>query len=212
MTTLDGSWSPQIRKISELERGDHWYLGANDECFFFGEYTARGGYNHSSTNQIITNIKKKPSLKATGQWRHKLHDMKRIASAIAGSINPQSFGQVTLVPVPPSKLPSHPEYDARMFQIAKWVSPNADVRELICLVKERDAAHESEHRLKPNELMSLLELNLQFVNPKPQQIILIDDVITTGCSFVACRDLLRAQFGADLAIYGVFAARRVVPC
>lgn len=58
MPTLDASWSPQVRKISELERQDHWYLTAEHECYFFGEYTARGGYSRSSTNQIITNIKK----------------------------------------------------------------------------------------------------------------------------------------------------------
>lgn len=131
MPTLDGSWSPQIRKISDLERGDHWYLAPEHDCFFFGEYTARAGYSHSSTNQIITNIKKKPNLQGTAQWQYKLRDMVTVATAIRGAINPQSYGSVTLVPIPPSKLRTDPDYDPRMTHIARTVSPQANVRELI---------------------------------------------------------------------------------
>jgi hypothetical protein len=68
MTTFDGSWSGRLRKVSDLERPDHWYLTAKDDCVFFGEYTARGGYGHSSTNQLIHNLKKKPELVGTPQY------------------------------------------------------------------------------------------------------------------------------------------------
>lgn len=209
MPTLDGSWSPQIRKIGDLERGDHWYLAPEDDCFFFGEYTARAGYGHSSTNQIITNIKKKPNLQGTAQWQYKVRDMQRVATAIRGAINPQSYGTVTLVPVPPSKLRNDPEHDPRMAQIARLVSPTADVRELIQAVCARPPQHESEQRLQPHELMATLQVNEATCIPAPQNIILIDDVITTGCSFVACRTLLRARF-PNIPVWGIFAARRVI--
>lgn len=209
MPTLDGSWSPQIRKISDLERGDHWYLTAEDECFFFGEYTARAGYSYSSTNQIISNIKKKPNLQGTPQWQHKVRDMRRVATAIRGAINPQSFGTFALVPIPPSKLRSDPEHDPRMAAIARMVSPQADVRELIEATVARAPQHESEQRLSPQELVATLQINeAQCVSP-PQNIILIDDVITTGCSFVACRTLLQQRF-PGVPVWGIFAARRAV--
>lgn len=209
MPTLDASWSPQIRKIGDLERQDHWYLTPDHDCYFFGEYTARAGYSHSSTNQIITNIKKKPSLQGTAQWQYKVRDMQRVAAAIRGAINPQSFGIVTLVPIPPSKLRSDPDHDPRMAGIARMVSPQADVRELIEPIVARQPQHESEQRLQPEELMVTLQINEALCAQAPQNIILIDDVITTGCSFVACRTLLQQRF-PGIEVWGIFAARRAV--
>jgi len=209
MPTLDASWSPQIRKIGDLERQDHWYLTEEHDCHFFGEYTARGGYSHSSTNQIIANIKKKPSLRGTAQWNYKVRDMQRVAAAVRGAINPQSFGIVTLVPIPPSKLRTDTDYDTRMAVIARLVSPEADVRELIDTITQRNSLHESERRLTPPELMATLGINEALCAPAPQNILLIDDVITTGCSFVACRTLLSVRF-PGVPISGIFAARRAV--
>lgn len=147
MPTLDGSWSPQIRQIGDLERDDHWYLSTEHICYFFGEYTARGGYSASSTNQIIANIKKKPSLRTTGQWQYKVNDMRRVATAIRGAIKPDAYPRILFVPIPPSKLRTHPEYDDRIAVIARSISPQANVRELIEAVVEREPQHEREQRL-----------------------------------------------------------------
>lgn len=209
MPTLDGSWSPQIRKIGDLERQDHWYLTAEHDCHFFGEYTARAGYSHSSTNQIIANIKKKPNLRGTAQWQYKVRDMQRVAATIRGAINPKSYGIITFVPIPPSRLPTDPEYDSRITDIARMVSQDADVRELVVAAAPRQPLHESEQRLTPDELIATLQLQEAQCNPAPQNIILIDDVITTGCSFVACSTLLQQRF-PDVPISGIFAARRAV--
>ena len=209
MPTLDGSWSPQIRKIGDLERGDHWHLTSEHECYFFGEYTARAGYSHSSTNQIVSNIKKRPSLRHTPQWPHKVRAMQLVAAAIRSAINPAAFGIVTLVPIPPSKLRTDPEYDPRMAQIARMVSSDADVRELIEPMAARDPLHESEQRLQPHELIATLQINEAHCAPAPQNVILIDDVVTTGCSFVACKTMLQQRF-PGLPVSGIFAARRAV--
>jgi predicted amidophosphoribosyltransferase len=127
--------------------------------------------------------------------------------AIRGTINPQSY--VTLIPIPPSKLPTDPEYDTRVADIARMVSPNADVREIIVAVAARQPLHESEQRLTPDQLIAMLQIQEALCNPVPHNIILIDDVITTGCSFVACSTLLQARF-PGVPISGIFAARRAV--
>lgn len=209
MPTLDASWSPQIRQIGELERRDHWYLTADHRCFFFGEYTARAGFGHSSTNQIITNIKKKPSVRGTPQWDYKRKDMLRVAAAIRGAINATHLDIVTLVPIPPSKLPDHADYDPRMAEIARFVGPKVDVRDLIVPTASREPAHESENRIRPDELRATLTLREDLCARPPTEILLIDDVITTGCSFVACSALLAERF-PGVPISGIFAARRVV--
>lgn len=207
MPTLDASWSPQIRKIGELERPDHWWLKPDHNCYFFGEYTARMGYGHSSTNQIIHNLKKKPSTKGTSQWQHKITAMKMIAAAMRAALNPQSLASVTIIPIPPSKLRADPEYDARIAVIGKLMAP--DSREIIEAVIARNALHESDHRLRPDELRATLALVPGLCAPPPTQIILVDDVVTTGSSYVACHDMLHERF-PEAKISGVFAARRAV--
>lgn len=86
MTTLDSSWSSAPRAITDLERPDHHYLTSEHNCVFFGEYTARVGYEHSRTNDIISNLKKsvtkkgKPVLISNSSWtlkpsRKKFHEL-----------------------------------------------------------------------------------------------------------------------------------------
>ncbi len=58
MPTSDASWSGRLRLIGDLERPDHHHLEAGDQCAFFGEYTPGEGWKHSSTNNLILNLKK----------------------------------------------------------------------------------------------------------------------------------------------------------
>lgn len=210
MPMLDGSWSPQIRKIGDLERSDHYYLTEDHDCYFFGEYTAHQGYSHSSTNQIISNLKKSPTVRGTSQWPYKVKAIRRVAACIGNAINPEAIGRITLVPIPPSKMKNHSEYDDRMVAVARAVSNGIDVRELIVSTADREAAHKNDQqRLKPHQLMGMLQIDEAVCPPVPREIFLIDDVVTTGCSFVACRTLLQNRF-PNIAVSGIFAARRAI--
>lgn len=91
--------------------------------------------------------------------------------------------------------------------IAKTVV--ADAREMIEQAASRDAAHECDVRLRPDELYEVLALNDALCAPPPADIILLDDVITTGCSFVACHRLLSERF-PGVSISAIFAARRAL--
>ena len=49
MTTSAGTSFPsRFTRIDDLTRGDHNHLLPEDECLFFGDYTARKGWAHSS--------------------------------------------------------------------------------------------------------------------------------------------------------------------
>lgn len=128
---------------------------------------------------------------------------------MATAINVAAMPRLTVVPIPPSKTRTHPEYDPRMSMIARAISSELQVRELIILTADRDAAHESANRLKPDELEALLAIDEACAEPPPTEIILIDDVLTTGCGFVACRSLLHKRFG-PIPVHGIFAARRAL--
>lgn len=147
------------------------------------------------------------STRGTSQWQYKINAMKMLAAAVRGAINPAAIGSVTIIPIPPSKVRTDPEYGPRMAVIAKTVVQ--DAREAIEPVASRCPLHESQQRMKPDEMFATLTLRQTLCQPVPTDIILLDDVITTGCSFVACHRLLREQF-PTVPISGIFAARRVI--
>jgi hypothetical protein len=61
MTTSEGTSFPsRFTRIDDLTRDDHNHLLPEDECLFFGDYTARKGWAHSATNQLILNFKSCP--------------------------------------------------------------------------------------------------------------------------------------------------------
>lgn len=209
MTTSDASWSHSLRQISDLERGDHWYLRDTDQCYFFGEYTPYKGWSHSTTNQLIANLKKKPSTRGTMQWNHKLNAIGQLARTIGANIKPEALPGVTFVPIPPSKPEDHPEYDDRMRQVATRIRTGCDSRDILFTQIERDARHTSGNRRDPEALRDSLGIRNALLTPPPTTIALLDDVLTTGCSFTVCRDLLAALV-PGATIVGIFAARRVI--
>lgn len=211
MPTSDASWSGKLRLIGDLERPDHWHLQADDECAFFGEYTARAGWAHSSTNQLILNLKKRPSVaQGTPQWRHKLRAIREVAAAIREAITPEALETSLFVPVPSSKTPSHPDYDPRMFAVAQAIGAPARASEPLVAAADRPAMHESANRRDPAGLEATIALRADRIPEAIERIFLLDDVVTTGCSFRVCKSLL-AQHLPGIPVIGLFVARRVLP-
>ena len=209
MPTFDESWSGRLRIIGDLERPDHWYLGPEDTCYFFGEYTARMGFGHSSTNQTIINLKKRPELAGTQQYKYKLRAIADIAAAIRANINAENLNQLTVIPMPPSKPPGTAGYDDRMARVARAIGTGVDVREVLVTAIERAPMHTTEGTRDPAALRATLAVvPALLANPQPVAI-LLDDVLTTGCSFKVCKALLQDAW-PDAQIFGLFAARRVI--
>ncbi|MBZ2206535.1 hypothetical protein [Massilia soli] len=204
---------PHLLKIDPSNIGDHHYLGPEHECFFFYEYAARQGYAFSEGNQLVSNIKKSVLRRGQPEYRYKeraiasagnlLH---RVLSAAAPLLP-----TTTVVPIPPSKVRSDPEFDDRVNRIALLGCANtaAETRELVMQTVSYVASHtqQSGEGKKPHELEAIYEL----VGPPPRQIvILVDDVLTTGAHFVAARSTILRQY-PDRRVVGMFLARRVLP-
>ena len=73
-----------------------------------------------------------------------------------------------------------------------------------------EAAHAGGRRLGPEELVELLEVDEEAVEPRPRRIVVVDDVVTTGAHFVAARRILVGRF-EGVGVVGVCLARRVFP-
>lgn len=210
-TSGDTSFPSRLTKIDELTRGDHTFLEAGDECLFFGDYSARKGFAHSATNGVIANFKRPVKYKGTASWKYKVREINSVAQAFSANIG-SAFGSLTLVPVPPSKLKTDPEYDDRMMDMLRALRAPAgitpDVRELVVQTKPMPAAHDSANRPPPAEWEKVYAIDEALAQRVPTWIGIIDDLLVTGCRFRAMSNILKRRF-PEVRITGLFIARRV---
>lgn len=207
----DNSFPSRLTEIDDLTRKDHTFLEDADECLFFGEYTARKGFAHSPTNQLILNFKKPMERRNSPDWRYKTQAINKVANAFSNEIT-SDFSTLTLVPIPPSKLKTDPQYDDRMMNMLRALRAPAgiapDIRELILQSQPMRAAHDNNDRPRPDELEKIYQINQVLSQPNPTWIAVIDDVLTTGSHFRAMSNVLRRRF-PEARITGLFIARRV---
>jgi hypothetical protein len=205
----DSTFPRRLTKIDDLTRPDHFYLSAEDVCYFLGEYTARKGFAFSATNRLIFNLKKTMDRRGRPEWPYKAAAIQTVAEALRVALNDKARQTLTFVPVPPSKAKMDPAYDDRILQVlhSVWPGQAVDVRELILQPQSSDAVHDRDDRPKPAELQARYVVERNLLRPKPQIIAVVDDLVTTGAHFVAIRNMLRREF-PDTPIVGIFVVRR----
>lgn len=198
----------RILKVDELALPDHHYLDEQDICYYAGEYTAGEGHAFSDTNQLVHNFKKTVDKRGTAQWQYKERAILQAANIFRAAI--KADAKVTFVPIPPSKAKSDPLYDDRMVRLlqAICVDRYTDIRELVVQTRSLAAAHTSNVRPTPDELVANYSLDEALAQPPPKTIFVVDDVLTTGCHFKAMKRVLIKRF-PDAQIIGLFIARRV---
>jgi hypothetical protein len=203
---------PRFQKIDDTNRGDHHYLTAADECYFLFEYTSGKNYQFSQTNQLISNLKKKPSLSHRPDYRYKSVAIRDCGRWLAGAINVNWLNGGVLVAIPPSKVAGHPDYDDRVVRICRGIpaAVPVDVREIVTQKDSIDAAHESAQRPTVDDLVDLYQINDALAAPAPQRIAIVDDVLTAGVHWRAMHHVLSQRF-PGVPIVGMFIARRIFP-
>ena len=199
----------RFTEIDGLTRPDHYWLAEDDRCFFLGEYTARQGYSHSATNNLILNFKKTLDRRDRPEWRYKEAAIQEVATAFRGALG-ASPPPWTFVPVPPSKAADDPLYDDRVTRmlLSIWPGQTADVREIIVQPESTEPAHATVDRPAPRQIEAGYRIDEAVANPQPASIAIIDDVLTTGAHFRAASTVLAKRFPAA-KIVGLFVARRV---
>ncbi len=197
----------RLAKFDENTRKDHTYLRAEDDCYFLIEYTARRAFNYSEANNFISNFKKKPSVKETYQWKHKLTAIRDAAETLSRELSKTWLKKSTFVPIPPSKSRKHPEYDDRMSKVLKRLD-GVDVRELVYQAKSMEATHVSTDRHSIEDLVANYRIDEDLADPEPKHIVIVDDMVTAGAHYRAMRRALKKRF-PGVSISGVFLARRI---
>jgi hypothetical protein len=208
-------WLPErLTSIDATNREQHVFLEQGDRCLFFGEYFTAQGHQGGGTNQLIFNFKCKPSDAAENPARHtyKEEAIRRVADGLRHAITRANAERLTWVPMPPSKVRGHPDYDDRLNRtLAKaFVGYDVDVRPLLRQAASTDADHSGGDRLSLDALSALIELNHSLLDALPVRdgIVLFDDVLTTGKHFKSGEHRLRTRVPKSSPITGLFIARR----
>lgn len=201
----------RLSEIDDSNRDDHTRLLAEDSCLFLYEYTSGRDYTFSATNNLINNLKKKPTA-SRAQLGYKAVAVTDCGATIREALNPKWLDIATVVPVPGSKALDHPDFDNRMEQVARLIRPGVDVRNLVIQGRSTNAAHEVGvgDRVTVQELLELYAINEAIVAPLPRAIGILDDVLTAGTHFRAMKIKLTERF-PGVPITGLFVARRVFP-
>ncbi|WP_158810434.1 hypothetical protein [Beijerinckia sp. L45] len=198
----------RFRLIDASIREAHSRLTEDDKCLFLFEKTSRRDYLFSETNNLISNLKKKPSQRQAATY--KTRAIEQCAAQMRAALDPAWLSSATLVPIPPSKAIGHVDYDDRVEQICRRMGHNIDVRALVKQTTSMNAAHESSIRPTVAELVASYVIDEGLTVPEPSAIGIVDDVLTAGTHFKAMQQVLSRRF-PRVALYGFFVARRIFP-
>jgi hypothetical protein len=204
----------KLFKIDALTRGDHSFLNDSDACYHLMVYHPRKGYAYGPENDLLQNFKKPMDRKDRPEWRYKLRAIQRIGLILSEVLENYDLDDVTIVPIPPSKIQTDPMHDNRLQKVLtilnRTYENELDIRELLYLKENYTPSHESPdgERLKPEDVIELYAIDKSLCKPKPKMIILFDDMITAGAHYVGCRNLLAEKF-PSARIIGIFVFRRV---
>jgi hypothetical protein len=201
----------KLRKIDDSTVGEHFSLDSADRCYYIWEYAARKRYDFSPANQLVFNLKIKPSAlaKAPKRNRYKLEAIAHSGAALRSLIT-RAFVETraTFIPIPCSKAAADPDYDDRLARVLAHAFQgwDADVREMLTCTQSTPADHESVDRLTFGELLSITHITNQVgIAPRPV-IVIVDDVLNSGKHFKVAQSLIKDRY-ANAEIRAVFLAR-----
>jgi predicted amidophosphoribosyltransferase len=191
-------------------------LDEGDDCYFYGEYTARRGFNFSETNRLIFNFKKGMEKQSNAyEWRYKAKAIRQAAQmlreTLASQPNLEALRGATLVPIPPSRSKKDPLYDGRVVSMLQQLSVGIglDIRELVVQKETVEPSHSATSRATPNSLAQNYEIDVSLKDPYPNSLWVFDDVLTTGAHFKAMKKVLNEAY-PGIPCIGVFLARRAL--
>jgi len=198
------------RRIETGSEAWRWVLNADDNCFYYRDYQASGGYQASESNQLVFNLKIAPQVETenSARWKHKLNAIEQCVfdfeQFFDSFIRTNKSLLIGVIPIPPSKVRSDPEYDDRMMVVANRLSDKyqqIDAHDAFERKASATPLHLGGTRRVSDAKDSMVLSDIQL--DRYDVVFVIDDVITTGTSFVAYKELINECY-PSLVVAGLF--------
>ena len=198
----------RLQKIDELTWLEHHHLAYDDECFYIWERVSGARYDEYATNGLIKNLQIDPSFRDQGRWYWKRQAIGHCARAVSALIPDGWREGATFVPMPPSIVKGETGYDDRLLSVLHAVRPKLhDIRELVLQVENTIS---KQKQISPQERAANYTVDLDSVEPKPELLIVVDDMLAGASHFAAMKIVLSQQF-PGVPVAGLFLARSLRP-
>lgn len=196
----------QWRKLDRRLEWDASALSTNDICYYYYDHT-EGGYSQSRANQLVFNLKKPLIRRGKSDWHYKIEAIEAFAENLASLLVrvQRSPLSISLIAMPTSKNRQSDDYDDRIVQVVKQASDQTGIPWLDCF--ETLADTQPVH-LGGTRSATAIRNNLA-LNDSAKRLtnydacMLVDDVLTSGSHFIACKELLKSAY-PHLQVVGAF--------
>ncbi len=169
--------------------GQHCYLDTTDECYFIDEYDS---FNGTGMKPQILSLKRGNESAIVG-----------LTQQLASALPLEWCTNYTFVPMPASSGATSP---LRLLLGRLHVE---DTRDLLMQIEDTPSSHNG-WRPTPQERAKFLRLNELEVDPEPEAVVIVDDVLATGSHFRAAKMILRQRW-PHMRVIGVLLARACWP-
>lgn len=198
-----------MSKLIQVEYGQCTYLEPNDLCFYIMEYYSHKGYQHGKENSLIFNFKK--GVQDNGQIykTQAINTISQLLSSLFKGNMLLTKDNYIFIPIPPSKIKSDRNYDDRLVKVLQNITDEVNI--CYCDILDRLTTITSLHNSNQNRHPSMHDFVFNCDNTdlfKNKTLILLDDVITSGSTFNAAKNILLKNI-PNIKIIGLFIARSV---
>lgn len=184
-------------------------LTSDDKCLFYMDRN-HGGYDRSEANQKISNLKMPVNVENKNRLYYKNRAICMFAGDLMNLMNKFSdYEDILLVPIPPSACKQDPEYDDRLVRVCSITNEvlGTPFAEAISQKISTKPFHKTDQERSISRIQNNLSLNVDLIDGY-KIIFLIDDTLTTGAHFKACKNLIMEAI-PEMQVVGVFWARQL---
>ncbi|EAI4083790.1 hypothetical protein APU48_01390 [Campylobacter jejuni] len=180
------------------------YLEYNDECYYFLDYKPNSGFD---VNSLVFNFKKDLSFKNHPSWHYRNKAIEEFAKMINNSLSNIKKNIFNIIPIPTSKPKTSIDFNNRLIQTMEELLKLDNSYKIIDCFDVKNNLVPSHHNgtRNPNDLKQ--EILFYPPNFFDKNIVLIDDVLTTGGHFKACKNILLEKLDPNINIVGLFLAK-----
>lgn len=177
----------------------------DDDCYFLVSFSRGDTQDLQPWNRAVRALKLREPL-SPDNLTLQINAIHAFSAELRAQL-PKDWLRRTFVPTPSSRIPDHPEYENRASRVLREVCSTLDVRFLVHQSVSTSVTHLMDRRFTIEQLVAIYSISIDQMEPAPEHIVVVDDIVATGLHYRAMVHLLRNAF-PRVPISGLFLARR----